>query len=865
MPKILQLSNSSLNKYIGIVLFVSLHAIFNAKNITQLKMGIPHRGSTVGSQIIIPLYAGYRSGQALFKFQYSESRILESKVNKYKLRVTTCSDYTDFDTVLFIYNCSINAHNFTSGSSLIPYEMNDNDCGKQSTIELSFFRTICIFILLTGADTAVGNFQIQADVTPLKEKTTIPWGIDRIDQRKLPLDGTFSIDEAGKNVFVYVLDSGIRLSHSEFRAENNSSRAVFGTDLVERHKLGDGYDATGHGTHTAGIIGGRTCGIARKSVLVSVRVLDNNGIGHTARLVEGIDWSLSNIAKKKRSPALIVMSISAIYSDVLNDAVARATRSGVSVITAAGNEARNSCDFSPASERSAISVASIGRKDEPSQFSNYGNCIDFYAPGEAIYSSWHVGDDSYRTLSGTSTACPHVAGTVAALLGDNPLLSPEEISSVLWSTSTSAIKRVVTKSGSIKGNVTSTKRLVYVRPLPDLVKEVTPSRGNIFIFVIFGMSKNTGEPSCNPAAEQTQVVMSIIGNATSTNAISPRITLLFCCVNASDELCDMQTSNSSHERLMVRLEVLEKEAYSTFNRLEGFTNSTLKLELLRNVLNGQVWTDFEPWVVDSRGYKYWAAPSFIHSGTSRLSPGQTIIIVCVSIFVAVVLFVALVCIAQKQKSLHEEAEREKFERKAAEFEKAKQTNLEGLKKPIPSQRRREGIKRLNTDLFGDVLRNITSTRGLRTPNIFSGRTPRHPGFSGRFHGRANLTEKTPKAKPLQSEEQKTSCEQPTVHISPASERVVSIGLGPSHRLIHSTDNDGIYRNLTDGKMPQQGEWSTMSAKGMEGITGCKHNDVKSVETSSNYQSSASINAKNIIEEKDIQDAEVHTEHNGMYT
>jgi subtilisin family serine protease len=228
------------------------------------------------------------------------------------------------------------------------------------------------------------------------------WGVDRIDQRQLPLSNSYTYNADGSGVTAYIIDTGIDPSHPDF-----GNRAAVGYDALG----GDGIDCHGHGTHVAGTIGGSAYGVAKGVALRGVRVLGCTGGGTTADVIEGIDW----VAANSPGPAVANMSIGGGFSAAVNTATANLSRSGVLVAVAAGNSGSDACNFSPASEPTAVTAAASDRNDASSSFTNRGPCVDLYAPGVAILSAWLGGGTA--TLSGTSMASPHIAG-VAALYKD---------------------------------------------------------------------------------------------------------------------------------------------------------------------------------------------------------------------------------------------------------------------------------------------------------------------------------------------------------------------------------------------------------------------------------------------------------------
>jgi aqualysin 1 len=246
------------------------------------------------------------------------------------------------------------------------------------------------------------------------------WGLDRVDQQLIPLSGSYVYSATGAGVNVYIIDSGIRITHTEF-----GGRATADYTVVD-----DGYGAVGcnwHGSHVAGIIGGATAGVAKQVLLHSVRVLDCNAAGTVSGTVAGIDWVIAN----RQAPAVINLSVAAGSSQALIDAVERAVAAGITVVVAAGNNTADACNYSPANAPSALTVGATNSGDQQAFFSNFGSCVDLMAPGDAIMSVSTSDDTSLQYGSGTSMAAPHVSGAAALYLEKNPAAAPAVVSSVV--------------------------------------------------------------------------------------------------------------------------------------------------------------------------------------------------------------------------------------------------------------------------------------------------------------------------------------------------------------------------------------------------------------------------------------------------
>jgi subtilisin family serine protease len=259
---------------------------------------------------------------------------------------------------------------------------------------------------------------VHADAT----QSGATWGIDRLDQRDRPLSGTYTYNFDGSGVHAYVIDTGIRATHTQF-----AGRVGNGFTAISD---GNGTnDCAGHGTHVSGTIGGSTYGVAKRVTLHPVRVLGCDGSGSNSGVVAGIDWVRAN----HLNPAVANMSLGGGASSATDTAVANATAAGVTMVVAAGNSNADACTTSPARAPSAITVGSTTSGDVRSSFSNWGTCVDIFAPGSSITSSWNTSDTATNTISGTSMATPHVVGVVALYLQQHGTTSVSTVTSALKS------------------------------------------------------------------------------------------------------------------------------------------------------------------------------------------------------------------------------------------------------------------------------------------------------------------------------------------------------------------------------------------------------------------------------------------------
>jgi subtilisin family serine protease len=284
---------------------------------------------------------------------------------------------------------------------------------------------------------------VRTSDTQSMDQSGDPWGLDRIDQQAEPLSGTYSYTSAGAGVHAYIIDTGIWTLHPDFggRADNVYDALTLGLIVI-------GLDCNGHGTHVAGTVGGATYGVAKEVQLHGVRVLGCAGTGFNSDVLAGVDW----VAANHERPAVANMSLGGDFSRALNDAVTALSNAGVFIAVAAGNDDEDACGASPASAAAAFTVAASERGDAKSSFSNWGTCVDAYAPGATVKSAWLLG--AAMTFSGTSMASPHVAGTAAlykATFGDAPSSTVAD-----WITSNAT-------AGVITGNPDGTPNLLLYK------------------------------------------------------------------------------------------------------------------------------------------------------------------------------------------------------------------------------------------------------------------------------------------------------------------------------------------------------------------------------------------------------------------
>ena len=296
------------------------------------------------------------------------------------------------------------------------------------------------------SDPRVSSVEVDGVMTASVTQTGATWGLDRIDQRTRPLSGTFTYNATGAGVKAYVIDTGIHASHTQF-----GGRVVQGRDTVDGAL--PAADCHGHGTHVAGTVGGSIHGVAKGVTLVAVRVLNCQGSGSTSGVIAGVDWVTGNHLPGQ--PAVANMSLGGGVSTALDTAVRNSIADGVSYAVAAGNGnifgfAVNACNGSPSRVAEAMTISATDSTDRKASWANYGNCVDWFAPGVSITSAWHTSNTATNTISGTSMATPHTAGVAAQYLQGNPSASPATVRTTLFNLTT---KGIVTSSNTVNNHL----------------------------------------------------------------------------------------------------------------------------------------------------------------------------------------------------------------------------------------------------------------------------------------------------------------------------------------------------------------------------------------------------------------------------
>ena len=405
-------------------------------------------------------------------------------------------------------------------------------------------------------------------------QTTQPnatWGLDRIDQRDRPLDGTYTYDTLASNVYTYIVDTGVRPTHNEF-----GNRVLSGFTSINDGRGSD--DCNGHGTHVAGTVAGSVYGVAKGARIVPVRVLGCTGGGTNAGVIAGMDWIAANHVK----PAVANMSLGGGASTATDNAVTNMRNAGVTVVVAAGNENQNACNVSPARAPAAITVGSTTNTDARSNFSNWGSCVDIFAPGSNITAAWHTSNTALNTISGTSMASPHVAGVAALFLANNPNANPTQVENAIFNNGT---------VGRLSGiNTGSPNLLVYSRfgggsgPAPE--PEVGELENGVAVSNLSGASGSEVFFTIDVPQGAENLVIQISGGSGDADLYVRRgsapTTSTYDCrpyLNGNNETCTFATPQAGTWHVMLR----GFSAYSGVTLVASYDEPSNTVELEKGV------------------------------------------------------------------------------------------------------------------------------------------------------------------------------------------------------------------------------------------------------------------------------------------
>ena len=376
------------------------------------------------------------------------------------------------------------------------------------------------------------------------------WGLDRVDQRDRPLNGTYVFDTTASNVYTYVIDTGVRPTHNDF-----GGRVISGYTAINDGRGSN--DCNGHGTHVAGTVAGATWGVAKSAFIVPIRVLGCNGSGTNAGVIAGMDWVTANHVK----PAVANMSLGGGASTTTDNAVARMRNAGVTVVVAAGNENQSACNVSPGRSSSAITVGSTTSSDSRSSFSNWGSCVDIMAPGSSITAPWYTSNTVTNTISGTSMASPHVAGIAALYLADNPNATPAQVETAIFNNAS------VNKLSGLNG---SPNLLAYSRfggggSNPPPPTGPTELQNGVAVASLSGASGSETFFTIDVPAGATDLVVQISGGSGDADLYTrfgsaPTVSTYACrpWLNGNNETCTDATPSAGTHHIMI-------QGYSSFS------------------------------------------------------------------------------------------------------------------------------------------------------------------------------------------------------------------------------------------------------------------------------------------------------------
>lgn len=633
--------------YIYFILIAKLLFSVNAQEIPRIYINTSTIGTT--KQISEPIFKDFKKtessenvgggGQMLYQFT------IPSVGYPTNIQLSTCEG-SNFDTYLVLFDgnpedqiatTDENGTMIIQNATAIAESANDilcDDSNKHATLFVALNEGT-YYVLVTGDGDAYGKFNLTLTGTPKYERKISPWHLDRIDQRYLPMNNEYSVTTGAEDVLIYLIDSGVNIDHDEFEG-----RVKIGYDFV-RYTESDTPDCTGHGTHTAGLIAGKTFGVAKKATIVSLRVYGCSNRASVTSIVNALHWILAHSKSNCFLNRCVVALMIAKYqepSSVLKSVLKGFVHRQIPVIVPAGDQNANikkkdACVVFPANHTDFITVGATTRSDSQAHFSNTGACVDLYAPGVSMMSAWHSSNNATVSFSGTKQATALVTGVVAILLSINNGLNAAEVKDFLSSVSTPNI------ISSAFGNEST--RLVYVRSVP-MDRGPIPLEG----FVQLRMTIQVNFPSCNTGKPFFELFRKTLSEITNVEVNDIALT---CEPVVSKEIRPFVWNDFDDRRnklmswtkqinqvlkISVLLTAMERKASRAFIRLEQ------KLANEKADIEEKVTFKFKvttmPWAIDSREIIYWGAPTYTASERTTFGIG---IIIAIGMSVVVVLCV----------------------------------------------------------------------------------------------------------------------------------------------------------------------------------------------------------------------------------
>lgn len=546
--------------------------------------------------------------QRLFQFNVTHS------ATPTKLQISTC-DGTSFDSYLVLFDGNpVENQNENLRASVLAESANDLACTDaiERAALIAMVPVGTYFVLLTGNGADHGFFNLTITAIPATPTPT-PWHLDRIDQRTLPLNGRFSITDSADDIFVYLIDSGVNMRHEEFEG-----RVESGYDFVRNTDV-DTPDCTGHGTHIAGLIAGRTFGVAKKARVISVRVFGCNHKAQVSAITDALHWVLVHSEQtdvRHRFVIALMASFNGEASKPLQFVMNEISRRKIPVVVPAGDYDDDACNIHPASESTFLTVGAIAHNDARASFSNYGPCIDLYAPGMGLPSAWHSSTNAVITMSGTAQAAAVATGAVALLLALNRQITAPQVKNILFSVGTADVIDRIAEN--------DTGRLVYVRSIPAY-DGGAPARGFVYLFMVLrAQLQSCALDSLELGMLRQALARLILADVTLIEARCNVTRVTTADMIGSGNLLRSESSmrqNDDHT-IHVQIEIEERGASSAFITLEQAFGADKSI--IEESLGFEFMVTDMPWAIDSRNVVYWGAPTFPDGRADRLTAGQMV-------------------------------------------------------------------------------------------------------------------------------------------------------------------------------------------------------------------------------------------------